>query len=141
MAKKSPAAWYRDVASAMLRDILPFRAALAALNIQISNAEADRIEYSAAFKKQLDIEQQLLYQELAANPNFNKQSVIGGMLHAVQQLLREGDFDKAVNGFMAIAKLQGWLGVESNVNVMLGVTQRDIEEARKKILQETVTVQ
>lgn len=133
MPKKTAEPWYRDVASLMLRDRMPFRAALVTLNIHVSGEEADKVEHSAAFRKMLDQEQQLLYQELASNPNFNKQSVVGGMLHAVQQLLRAGEFDKAITGFLGIAKIQNWIGAESNINVMLGVSQRDIDEARAKL--------
>lgn len=140
MARKA-APWYKDVAELMLRDRLSFRAAVVQLQLSITNEEIAKIENSSAFRKVLDAEQQLLYQELAANPNFNKNAVVGGMLHAIQQLLKEGEWDKAVMGFMNLAKLQGWLGVENNFNIMLGVSQKDIEMAKEQLKQKAATIQ
>ena len=81
----------------------------------------------------LDQEQALLYQELAANPNFNKQMVVGGMLHAIQQFIREGEFDKAGEAWFKLARVQDWVGQSSNVNIMVGGSQRDIDEAKKRL--------
>ena len=133
MTKKSQP-WYKNVAAAMIRDRLSFRAALQVLNIAVPLSEADAIEASAGFRKMLDQEQALLYQELAANPNFNKQMVVGGMLHAIQQLIREGSFEKASEAWFKLARVQDWVGAESNINVMLGVSQKDIEAAKQDIL-------
>jgi len=119
----------------MLREQMPFRAALVALNIHISGEEADKTEHSAGFRKLLSQEQQILYQELASDLNFTKQAVVGGMLHATQMLLREGLWDKAVEAFFKLARVQDWVGAESNVNVMLGLSQRDIDEARKNLME------
>lgn len=133
MASKKVQAWFKDVAAAMIRDRMSFRAALTALNISIPTSEAEAIERSNAFRKYLDMEQALLYQELSNNPNFDKNALVGGMLFAIQQMVREGAWDKAVEAWFKIARIQDWVGSESNVNITLGVSQRDIDEQLAKL--------
>lgn len=127
--------WYRDVAAVMIRERMPLRAALSVLGLAVSNAEIEAVEHSAGFLKALDDEQARFYSELAQSPNFSKMTVVGGMLHAINQLTREGAFDKAVEAWFKLARVQDWVGGEAETNIYMGITQKDIDLQREKLAQ------
>ena len=111
---------------------MSFKGAITQLGIPLSNDEAAELEASKNFRESLDREQMVYYQELAQSPEFNKFMIVGEMLHCIKQMVREAEYDKAVEALFKLAKVQDWVGAETNINILTGISQKDIEEARKR---------
>ena len=131
--KKSTEVWYAKVAELMVRDQISFRNAISELEIPLANDEAVRIERNKVFKKTLLAEQNRFYAELADDPTRNKASLIGEMLFCARKLMLEHSFDKALEGFFKVARTEGIIGPETNVNVFHDLSAKDISEAKIRL--------
>lgn len=106
---------------------------LTELGVPVGSDEADRAERSAQFKEMLRVEREKNFTALAENPARSKVSTIGQMIYCVQQMIREGLWEKALVGLKTISQLEGWIGAEVTNQVYLGLSQREIDEARAKL--------
>ena len=70
---------------------------------------------------------------IANDPTRTKSVVLGQLVVLADKLTREGEYDKAAGVLEKLAKLEGWQGADSNVNIFAGLTAKDIAEARARI--------
>jgi hypothetical protein len=103
------------------------------LELNMTSREALDIERSKAFQAILWDERHRYNTELAGNPQASKLSAQGMMLHAIQKLLEEGKWDKALDGVIKYARVAGWIGPDSNVNVFQGLNTKELEGLEKKL--------
>ena len=125
--------WYQKVAETMVRESKNIRQAATEHGLELTTEELHGVEKRKAFQQVLWTERHRFWQELANDPERGKLSLVGQMLFLVQKLIDEGSYDKALEGLMKIAKVDGIVGPEQQVNVFGGVTPKDLEEARKQI--------
>lgn len=74
--------------------------------------------------------------DLANTPGRNKATAVGMLLQSIEQLFKAGEYKEVITGIDKLAKLEGWVGADSNVNIFAGLTARDIAEQKERILRE-----
>jgi len=113
-----------------------FLQAVTELEIPIDPDEAEATSKRKEFKAILRSEKNKYLQMVANDPTLTKSVVIGFLYTLAVKLENEGEHDKAAGVLEKLAKLAGWQGAESNVNVFAGLTAKDIAEARSRITAE-----
>jgi hypothetical protein len=126
--------WFQEVAGMMARESsLTLRQAALRLGLAMSPEEAQLFERRKEFQRILLAEQIKYYDELGSDPRRTKNVLLGQMVYAIQKLLDESAWDKALAGGIQLAKVAGWVGAESEVNIIEGLSQKDLEEVRAKL--------
>lgn len=126
--------WYRKCARKMVREGKAFLHVTDELGLNgIDGPTAKQIQESETFQAVLRQERLKLAKEYADDPELSKNVAIGMMLMAIEKLMMEAQWDKALEGLKKLATLAGWQGTEGNVNVYQGLNQRDFDELKKRI--------
>ena len=120
----------------VVRENMPFRAAAHEAGAQITTVEAENIYRRKSFQKILWAERNKFYAEVANEPGRNKTSAVGLMHLLVHKLIEAGEFDKALEGITKLAKLEGWLNPETQINIMQELTGKDLTRLRKELEKE-----
>jgi hypothetical protein len=135
MPRKPEEPYFHKVAERMVREGVSFRVAATEEGVNLTSIEAENIFRTKAFQKVLWEQRHKYAQEVANDPGATKVSAAGMMLIAIQKLLEEAQWDKAIAGIEKLAKLQGWMGIEGQVNVFAGLSEREYEQVKKKLEQ------
>lgn len=125
--------YYQKVATIMVREAKSFRQAAIELNLELTAEECAHIEKLQSFQKVLWTARHRFYRELASDPERTKVSLLGQMMFLIQKLTEEGEYDKALEGAMKLAKVEGFIGPDSQVNIFSDVSPKDLEEAKARI--------
>lgn len=123
----------------MVRNSVSFSQAANDLKLPLSPTECEKVVKRKEFQQILRQEKNAFRQEVANEPGRTKSTAVGMMVLAIENLITEGEWDKAVAAIEKLAKLEGWLGAESNVNIFAGMTARDIATEKERILKELHT--
>lgn len=125
--------WLLDAAELMARTGGSLKSAATDMGRIISIDECNTILRRATFQRVLWEARHRYFTELGANPNFKKETALGKLLNLAEKLEGEGKFDSAAEVVFKIAKMNGWTGPESTVNVFGDLSQKDIDAIRKKL--------
>jgi hypothetical protein len=120
----------------IVREGKPFRQAFAELGVVESEIEMIRIFNSKPFQEVLWSERHRYHAEIANNPSRSKTAAIGLAVIACQRLAEKGEWEKVLEGVLKLAKMEGWVGGDSQTFVIGNVTAKDIEQAKAKLLKE-----
>lgn len=123
---------YDGIADRMVRDQLSLRAACAEAGI-IDLAGVERLERSKAFQQAKWNARNRYYAEIADTPGLGKQVLVGQALVAINQLVESGEWDKALEGILKLAKIMGIVGSENGPNVFGLLTDKEFREIRKRL--------
>lgn len=126
----------KDIARLMVQNQLSFVQAVKELKLALEGYECDVLQKRADWKKTLREAKNAFHADVANTPGRNKSSAIGMMQVAIENLMAEGEYDKAVSAIEKLAKLEGWVGSDSNINIFAGLTAREIAEQKAKVLEE-----
>lgn len=129
-------AWFVQAAEGMVRNNIGLKQAALDIGVTLDGEELERISRRPEFKEILRAEANKYYSQVANDPSRSKSTAIGRMWVQAELLQLQGDYDKAAAVLEKLAKLEGWTGSESNVNIFAGLTARDIEDAKDRILAE-----
>jgi len=133
MAKNSETSWMHQAAKKMAREGKNLLVVVDELGIPgMRPQEIEQVFRSDMFQQILRAEKNRYALEIANDPTLQKQTAIGFMVIAIQNLMSEGEWDKALEGWQKLAKLAGWQGSDA-VNIFAELKPRDFEELRKKI--------
>lgn len=119
-----------------MRSNISLKQAALDIGIALDPEEYDSIARRPEFKEILRAEANKYYSQVANDPSRTKSTAIGRMWVQADLLQLQGDYDKAAAVLEKLAKLEGWTGSDSNVNIFAGLTARDIEDAKDRILAE-----
>jgi hypothetical protein len=122
-----------QVAELMARGGVSFLQAIVTLELKIDPDEAEACSRRTDFQDILRSEKNKYHQMVANDPTMTKSAVMGQLWILADKLAREGEHDKSAGVLEKLAKLAGWQGGESNVNIFGGLTAKDIAEARARI--------
>jgi len=126
--------WYRQAARKIVREGKNMLLAIDELRIDGLNAkDVDAIYRSSTFQAILRNERLRFASEYAKDPALSRDAAIGLMLQAIEKLMAESEWDKALEGLAKLAKLTGWIGADNNVTVFADLKQKDYEELKKQI--------
>ena len=134
---KSESYWYGSAAGLMVRSDYSLSQALEELKIELSMDDLRYVERSAAFRRALWTERFKFYKEICGNPDRDKISTIGQLTVLAQNLQEKGSWDKAGEILLKVAKLEGWVGVEGQVNLVGGLSEKDWKEIERRLKAES----
>lgn len=122
-----------DMAQHMARTGCSLKQAATELEIDMTSEECMTLSKRASFQRMLFESRHVWHTELARDPNFSKDAIIGKMLVQSQKLEEEGFFDKASEVIFKIAKMMGYVGPESTVSVFGELSQKDLDSIRESV--------
>lgn len=126
--------WFRKAAAKMVREGKNLLLVVDELGISgLTSKEIEDIHRSNTFQAVLRNERLRYATEVARDPALNKDAAIGMMLISIEKLMAEGESDKAVVALEKLAKLTGWIGSDSTVNVFADLKQKDYEELKRRV--------
>jgi hypothetical protein len=125
--------WHLEAADLMARTGSSLNQAVTQMGRIVSLDECNAILRRATFQRVLWEARHRFFSELGSNPNYKKETAIGKLLALAEKLETEGKFDAAAEVVFKIAKMNGWTGPESTVNVFGDLSQKDIDNIRKKL--------
>lgn len=125
--------WYFDAANLMAQSGCSLSNAVTQLGRIVSVDECNKILRSTTYQRVLWDARHRVFTELGSNPNYKKETAIGKLLHLAEKLETEGKFDSAAEVTFKIMKAQGWTGPENTVNVFGDLSQKDIDNIKKKL--------
>lgn len=135
MANKTKPAqeWYRDAAKLMVRAGMSLKQAATEMLLDLDAGEIEKVFRQKEFQKVLAEEREKFYAEVAETPGRSKATAIGRMHVAIDRLAAEGAWDKVITGVRELARLEGWVGPETDISVFAGLTAKDIAEAKERL--------
>jgi hypothetical protein len=125
--------WQLEAANLMAQTGCSLSQAATHLQKIVSIDECNVILRRSTFQRVLWEARHRFFSELGSNPNYKKETAIGRLLMLAEKLEQEGKFDSAAEVVFKIAKMNGWTGPESTVNVFGDLSQKDIDNIRKKL--------
>lgn len=125
--------WQLEAANLMAQTGCSLSQAATHLQKIVSIDECNAILRRSTFQRVLWEARHRFFSELGSNPNYKKETAIGRLLMLAEKLEQEGKFDSAAEVVFKIAKMNGWTGPESTVNVFGDLSQKDIDNIRKKL--------
>lgn len=125
--------WQLEAANLMAQTGCSLSQAATHLQKIVSVDECNVILRRSTFQRVLWEARHRFFSELGSNPNYKKETAIGRLLMLAEKLEQEGKFDSAAEVVFKIAKMNGWTGPESTVNVFGDLSQKDIDNIRKKL--------
>jgi hypothetical protein len=133
MARHEKANWNIEAVELMARTGMSLTQAVAEMGLDITSEECDKLLRSRGFNRLLWEHRHRYFNQLANDPNFKKDSIIGKLVSLAQKLEDQGDYDKAAEAVLKAAKVAGFVGPESTVSVFGSLSQQDLDAIRKKV--------
>jgi hypothetical protein len=125
--------WLIEAAQLMARTGCSLSSAVTEFGKIVSIDECNKILRRASFQQVLWEARHRFFSELGANPNYKKETAIGKLLSLAEKLEVEGKYDAAAEVTFKVMKAQGWTGPENTVNVFGDLSQKDIDNIKKKL--------
>ena len=128
--------WMKQLAEEMVESGSSISVAASNLGLPLTKDELIRTANREEFQAFLRKAKNELRTRVADDPARSKRAAIGALALAIEGLLNEAKWVDAVAAIEKLAKIEGWVGSESNINIFQGMTARDIEAEKKKILEQ-----
>ena len=125
--------WMFEAAEIMVRESKSLPQAVTDLGISLSTLECKKVEKRPSFHRLLWDARNKWSKEVADIPSRGKQSTIGMLQFLAQKLQDDGQYEKAAEVLFKLAKLEGWVGNESTVNVFGNLSNADLEKLKTKV--------
>lgn len=134
-----PIAWYERAAEIMVRTGKTLRQAVGDLiekgeKLSITSQECEDLESSKAFIQVLQLTRNRMYKEIADSPLRGKSVAVGQLSFLIDRLMEQKQWDKAGEVILKLAKVEGWVGAEAEVNVFAGLNAKDLKDIRAKLI-------
>lgn len=124
--------FFQRLAELMVREEKDVWVAATELNLGLTSDECRALSKNKGFQRALRAERLKLYNELANDPNRSKSTLIGQAIQCIDKLMDSAP-DKALAGIITLAKIEGWVGADTNVNVFAGLTTNEMEALKAKL--------
>lgn len=118
----------------MVREDKDLWVAATELELGLKTDECNALSKNLGFQRVLRAERLKLYNELASDPNRTKSTLIGQAILCIEKLVNDAP-DKALAGILTLAKIEGWVGSDTNVNVFAGLTTQELNDLKSKLKQ------
>ena len=125
--------WHLDAVDLMARTGCSLSSAVTELGRIETIDNCNKLLKRSTFQRVLWEARHRFFSELGSNPNYKKETAIGKLLSLAEKLEMEGKFDSAAEVVFKVMKAQGWTGPENTVNVFGELSQKDIDNIRKKL--------
>lgn len=125
--------WMMEAAQLMARSGLSLKQSVDELGIEVTSEECHSLINKVSFQKILWEARHRYFHEMGRDPNYTKDSAIGKLLALSQKLEESGEFDKAAEVVLKVAKINGWVGPDSTVSIFGELSQKDLDQIREKV--------
>lgn len=125
--------WFQRVAAKMVREDKSFRQACAEEGVNLRSDEAETYRQRTAFQRVLRQARHNYHFEIGADPNRTKTATLGQLQLAANKLMEGGEFQKAAEVLFKIAKIEGWVGVDSTENPFAALSAKALAELRDQL--------
>lgn len=125
--------WYEKAAVAIVRNGKTLFQFVNENNLGLTSRECENLSRTKEFQAALRAERNRFYKELSTDPSRSRNTAVGQMLFAIQKLLENEQYDKAVAALTQLAKLEGWTSDSANVNIFQDIKAGDLDELRRKL--------
>ncbi len=125
--------WHLEAINLMARSGCSLTQAATELCIKCSHEEAATLLRRLSFQRLLWEARHRFFSQLGADPNWKKDTAIGRLLGLAQKLEESEKFDAAAEVVFKIAKMSGWVGPESTVNVFGELKDSDLRAIRESL--------
>lgn len=120
----------------IVRDGVSLRQAATILQLPLTTQDCRNIERRKSYQKLLWAARHRYYAEIASDPQRTKVATIGNLQLLAQRLMDEGQYEKTAEVLFKLAKMEGWVGPESNVNVFGSLSHKDLQNIREELKKE-----
>jgi|SRR5271157_893916 len=125
--------WTLEAVQIMARSGCSLSQAATEMGVAVTADEINKVLKRSSFQRLLWQERHRYFSELGSDPNWKKDTAIGKLLDLARKLEEEGEHDKASEVLFKIAKMSGWVGPESTVNVFGELSDADLKAIREKV--------
>lgn len=125
--------YFQRLAAHMVREDRDCWQAATDMELGLTTHECASLLKNKAFQRILRSERTKLYNELANDPARGKDTLVGQAMFSIEKLLESEQWDKALTGILSLAKIQGFVGADTNVNLFTGLSTRDLESLKTKL--------
>lgn len=125
--------FYSKLAQYMVREDKNCWQASVELELGLTQDECVDIMKNSMFQTILRSERMKLYNELAQNPMRTKHTLIGQAVVCVEKLMEAEQYEKAMNAIVNLAKIEGWVGSDTNINVFAGLSSKELADMKAKL--------
>lgn len=122
-----------ELADTMVEENVSCRDAAAMLNLPLTSEEIGNIERRKSFKQLLYDRRHQYWLQIGANPLASKEALVGQIKQLADKMAADGDYDKATEALFKLAKVAGWVGAETNVNVFGSLSAKEFAQLREKV--------
>ncbi len=127
-------AWNLEAAELMARNGYSLVAAVSEMGLDITSEELEKVVRRKSFNKLLWAARHRYSNQLANDPDFKKDTIIGKLISLSQQLEDQKEYDKAAEAILKAAKVAGFVGPESTtVSIFGDLSQSDLDKIRLKV--------
>lgn len=125
--------WHLEAIALMAQSGCSLIQAATELGVKCSHEEAATLLRRLSFQRLLWEARHRYFASLGSDPNFKKDTAIGKLLGLAQKLEEVEKFDAAAEVVFKIAKMSGWVGPESTVNVFGELKDSDLRAIRESL--------
>jgi hypothetical protein len=136
MRKNQEEPYFQRLAALMVEREKDIWQAATELELGLTSEECLKLSKNKIFQQILRSERTKLYNELARDPQRSKDTLVGKAIFAIEKLLEQESYDKALTGILNLAKIEGYVGADTNVNVFSGLNSKDMETLKAKLKQQ-----
>lgn len=127
--------WWGKAAAMMIRNGLSLMTAAKEMGVELTRGDVLDIERQKSFERVLWTERYNYWKEIATDPERSKNSSIGQLQLLAQKLMEDGSWSMAADTIFKIAKLENWVGGDTQVNVLGGLSEREFKDLERKLKQ------
>lgn len=139
MAERSTEHWYEGACDAIVREGRTLFAYSNEKNLGLTTRECENVQKLKAFQEVLRTRRNVYYKEIAGDASLSRAAIKGQLVVAIGKMMENGQYDKAANAIMQLAKFEGWVSDGTNVNLFADLTAGDLAKLREKFKPTGVT--
>lgn len=125
--------WMPEAAELVVFEGITLKEAVTQLGVPLTTDECLLIARRKGFKDLVRQVKNRLHNEVGSDPARTKDALVGQMLILADNLDKAGESEKAADVLFKVAKVKNWIGPESNINIFGDLSQKDLDEMRKRI--------
>lgn len=124
--------WYEKAADAIVREGKTLFAFSNEADLGLTSRDCENILRTKRFQETIRTRRNIYHREIASDSSYSRAAAKGQLMVAITKMMELGQFDKAANAIMQLAKLEGWTTDGTSVNVFNELTASDLAKLRER---------
>jgi hypothetical protein len=139
--KRVNAPWLSRAVALVVRLDTTLAAAALEYGHSLSVQQIEEIEKTVEYQKMISVARDKWAEELASDPSHNKRATIGKLKMLAAKLDANAQYEKAADVLLKMSKLENWVGADTNVSVIGGLTAAEMAEVREELQKQKSSVE